>query len=78
MLSRFLTFALYSLLGTSLLAQDKQIILLAGKPSHGPGDHEFNAGCLLLQKCLANVPGVQVQVHSMGWPKDESVLEHAD
>jgi type 1 glutamine amidotransferase len=78
MLSRFLTFALCSLLGTSLLAQDKQIILLAGKPSHGPGDHEFNAGCLLLQKCLANVPGVQVQVHSMGWPKDESVLEHAD
>ena len=23
----------------------KKLILIAGKPSHGPGDHEFNAGC---------------------------------
>ena len=30
------------------LAAAKKIVLVAGTPSHGPGDHEFNAGCLLL------------------------------
>ncbi len=25
-------------------AADKKIVLVAGKPSHGPGEHEFNAG----------------------------------
>jgi hypothetical protein len=68
-----------ALLSVGLLAADaKKIVLLAGRPSHGPGDHEFNAGCLLMQKCLANVPGVDVEVYSMGWPKDESVLNSAD
>ncbi|MDA7618533.1 ThuA domain-containing protein [bacterium] len=62
----------------SLFAEAKKIVLLAGKPSHGPGDHEFNAGCMLLQKSLQNMPGVEVDVHPMGWPKRESVLESAD
>src|SRR6266404_339792 len=39
-------------------AAEKKIVLIAGKPSHGPGDHEFRAGCLLLQKCLNQVPGI--------------------
>jgi len=30
----------------------KKLVVVAGRPSHGPGDHEFNAGCLLLIKCL--------------------------
>ncbi len=47
---------------------DKRIVLIAGKPSHPPGMHEFRAGCLLFQKALASVPGVTVQVHDMGWP----------
>ncbi|XOV71446.1 MAG: ThuA domain-containing protein [Verrucomicrobiota bacterium] len=68
-----------ALLSAGLLAADaKKIILLAGRPSHGPGDHEFNAGCLLMQKCLSNVPGVDVEVYNMGWPKDEAVLNSAD
>jgi hypothetical protein len=49
-------------------AADKKIILIAGQKSHGPGDHEFRAGCLLMQKCLANVPGLQTVVCSNGWP----------
>ena len=28
-------------------AADKRIVLIAGKPSHRPGDHEFRAGCSL-------------------------------
>lgn len=50
---------------------DKRIVLIAGRPSHPPGMHEFRAGCLLLQKALASVPGVTVQVYDMGWPAKE-------
>jgi len=28
----------------------KKIVMVAGTPSHGPGDHEFNAGTMLLKK----------------------------
>src|SRR5256885_7485739 len=59
-------------------AADKRILLIAGKVSHGPGDHEFRAGCLLLKKCLDKLPGVKTEVHDNGWPKDDSALEGAD
>jgi len=59
-------------------AADKKIVLLAGGPSHGPGDHEHLAGCYLFKKCLDTVPGVQVSVHANGWPQDVSVFEGAD
>ena len=62
----------------SASAADKKIVLLAGSPSHGPGDHEYRAGSLLFQKCLAGVPGVNVIVVSNDWPKDEKILEGAD
>ena len=56
----------------------KKLVLIAGKPSHGPGLHEFHAGCLLLRKCLAATPGLEVSVHPNHWVSDESVLETAD
>ncbi|HMJ88938.1 MAG TPA: hypothetical protein VK530_03935, partial [Candidatus Acidoferrum sp.] len=59
-------------------AADKKIVLIAGKPSHPIGMHEFRAGCLLLQKCLANTPGISVIVHSNGWPADANALDGAD
>ena len=65
-------------LGTSLHAADTaKIVLIAGHPSHGPGEHEFNAGCKLLCKCLTQVPGVEPVVVTGGWPKDESVFDGA-
>ena len=66
---------------------DKRIVLIAGRPSHPPGMHEFRAGCLLLQKALSGVPGVKVDVYDMGWPAkevdgkrvdDSALLEGAD
>ena len=33
----------------------KRIVLVAGTPSHAPGDHEFNAGVLILKNCLAGL-----------------------
>ena len=58
-------------------AETAKVVLIAGRPSHGPGDHEFNAGCKLLAKCLAEVPGVEPVVVTGGWPKDESVFDGA-
>jgi type 1 glutamine amidotransferase len=56
----------------------KKIVFIAGKPSHGPREHEYRAGGLLLQKCLANMPGVVMDVESMGWVKDEKTFDDAD
>jgi hypothetical protein len=59
-------------------AADKKLLMIAGKPSHGYMEHEYRAGCLLLQKCLASVPGLQVTVVSNDWPKDERAFEGVD
>jgi len=56
----------------------KKLVLLAGKPSHGPLEHEFNAGVLLLAKCLGKVPGLEVANHKGGWPDSEKAFEGAD
>ena len=56
----------------------QKLVLVAGKPSHPPRMHEFNAGVQLLAKCLANVPGLQTEYVLNGWPTDEKVFEGAD
>ena len=55
---RLLCFGLLTVAATALGA-DKKIVFIAGGPSHGPGKHEHRAGCLLLQRCLDEVPGVR-------------------
>jgi len=57
--------------------EDAKIVLIAGRPSHGKGEHEFNAGTKLLVKCLAEVPGVKPVFVAGGWPADESVFDGA-
>ena len=70
-----------------LRGADKRIVLIAGRPSHPPGMHEFRAGALLLQKALSGVPGIKVDVYDMGWPHkmvdgarvdDSALLDTAD
>ena len=56
----------------------KKVVFVAGPPSHGPGEHEYRAGCMLLQKCLHDVPGIQTVVYSYGWPTDEHAFDGAD
>lgn len=63
---------------TPLLAGRKKVVMLAGVPSHGKGDHEFNAGVMLLQKCLDATPGIQTALYKAGWPKDPSAFDNAD
>ena len=61
--------------GLTTLAADKKIVFIAGPPSHGPGEHEHRAGCLLLKSCLDNLPGVTTVLYSNGWPAAPNALE---
>ena len=56
----------------------QKLVLIAGKPSHPPGMHEFRAGTLLLEKCLKNVPNLVVDRHEQGWVSDEKTFADAD
>ena len=77
-MKRFLALTLLLSCGVSAaLAADKKIVLIAGAPSHGPGEHEHRAGCLLLQRSLNRVPGVSTMIYSNGWPTDPAALEGA-
>ena len=55
----------------------KNILLLAGKPSHGPGEHEHNAGVLLLKKCLdeSGLPVTTTAHLSAEWPSPEALAK---
>ncbi len=78
LLTSLAVLSLSAALAAPALAEDAtKIVLIAGRPSHGPGDHEFNAGCKLLAKCLAEIPGVEPVVVEGGWPQDESVFDGA-
>ncbi len=59
-------------------ADTKKLVIVAGKPSHPPRMHEFNAGVQLLAKSLKDVPDLEVEVVLNGWPKDESVFNDAN
>ena len=82
---KLLTMLMLTMLGTLLAsfqvqaeeAAPKKIVLVAGRPSHPPRMHEFNAGVQLLAECLETIPSVQPVVVLNGWPKDESVFEDA-
>jgi type 1 glutamine amidotransferase len=63
--------------GLANKAVAKKIVIMAGKPSHPPRMHEFNAGVQLLAKCLAESKSVQVEVVLNGWPQDERVFDDA-
>ena len=56
----------------------KKLVIVAGKPSHPPRMHEFNAGAQLLGKCLRDFPGVKTEVVLNGWPKDEAIFNGAN
>ena len=64
---------------TRLADGAKKLVLVAGRASHGSGQHEFRAGCLLLEKCLAEAcPQLVTEVYSGGWPTDPTAFDNAD
>lgn len=62
----------------SVTEAKKKIVFVAGKPSHGPGQHEHRAGCMLLADQL-NKSGLPVDavVTDMGWPQDNAIFDGA-
>jgi type 1 glutamine amidotransferase len=54
-----------------------KIVIVAGKPSHGPGEHEFFAGSAILMKLLKQTPGVFPVMARDGWPKNPKTFEDA-
>lgn len=59
----------------------KKIVLIAGKKSHGPGEHEYLKSVRLLKTMLdraSNLKGISTEVYGDGWPSDPSVLDKAD
>ena len=57
-------------------ADKKNVLLIAGSPSHGPGEHEHNAGVKLLAAGLKQaVPDlVNISFSLNGeWPSDEQI-----
>jgi type 1 glutamine amidotransferase len=54
-----------------------KIVLVAGRQSHGPGEHEFFAGCAVLMKLLQQTPGVFPVMVRDGWPKNPKTFENA-
>ncbi len=62
------------------LADKKKVVFLAGNPSHGPGQHEHRAGCMLLASELNKQFGTKVlaTVYTGGYPADPTAFDNAD
>src|SRR5437588_1552942 len=63
-------------------AATRKVVFIAGKKSHGPGDHEYELGLRLLARCLETSPNLKrifrTEVHLYGWPEDPATLNDAD
>src|SRR5262245_63472583 len=55
----------------------KKVVLVAGSKSHGPGEHEFFAGCAILMNLLKQSHGVWPVMARDGWPKNEKIFDGA-
>jgi type 1 glutamine amidotransferase len=55
----------------------KKIVLVAGRASHGPGEHEFFAGCAVLMNLLKQTDGVWPVMARDGWPKNDKIFDGA-
>lgn len=90
--ARLVAFTLFTLCLLTFSAQaegKKKIVFIAGNPSHGFGQHEHNAGVLLLAKCLNEAMPDKIETVVLtshlggngkwanGWPSDPEVLKDA-
>jgi type 1 glutamine amidotransferase len=54
-----------------------KVVLVAGGPSHGPGEHEYYAGSMILARLLRQTPDIDPVVVRDGWPADPTIFEGA-
>lgn len=56
----------------------KNVLMVAGRPSHGYGSHEHYAGLKILEEAIeSSTESLDVTVVK-GWPEDRSVIDRAD
>lgn len=59
----------------------RKVVLLAGKPSHGEGTHDWEQDAEILKASLQGAPDVEplnIEVHYNGWPENPADLDGAD
>lgn len=59
----------------------KKVVFLAGKPSHGPGTHEWDQAARLVKERFqqaTNIEPLQIDVYDNGWPQNAAALDGAD
>jgi len=63
---------------SSMAADTRHLLLIAGRDSHGPAAHNHKEGMDLFATELAAIEGLKVSVAYAGWPEDESLIDQAD
>jgi hypothetical protein len=59
----------------------RKIVLIAGRKSHGPEEHEYLRTVKLLKVMLDRSPNLahtKTEIHFNGWPEDPKTLDTAD
>jgi len=67
--------------GLDPVALPKKVVLIAGKASHGAGEHDYDNGVRLLKQCLdtsPNIGPIETETAFNGWPEDPAALDTAD
>lgn len=62
-------------------AKPKKVVFIAGTPSHGQGNHEWEKDAQFLKQSLnsaANVKPLSIDIHYNGWPENSDALDDAD
>jgi hypothetical protein len=77
-LPAFFLVASYAFFALWAQCATREILLIAGPPSHGHLEHEQNAAAILFAKILSTVPGIHATASRNGWPSDPTLLERAD
>ena len=59
----------------------RKVVFIAGKPTHGEGNHEWDKDARFLKQCLEEAPNIEpldMTIHYNGWPEDPADLDDAD
>jgi type 1 glutamine amidotransferase len=59
----------------------RKVVFIAGKPSHGEGNHEWEKDAQFLKQCLEGAPNVEpleITIYYNGWPDHPADLDDAD
>ena len=59
----------------------RKVVFIAGKPSHGEGNHEWDKDARFLKQSLeaaTNIEPLVIEIHDNGWPENPADLDDAD